>query len=157
MPSRLPTCTAKLTLVVKCEHCISCLSSLWLASTQLLALWSSHDMCVSWNELQAGCQYTGSLEITSLLQNLDCWLPQPRNHSVVTRPFSSWEGGDWAWDYCLQGGGVASDTHPSIFQDIPSTARWTLTMKHSMHVHPVVVAVKLYHPQIVATLLSLQK
>jgi len=24
---------------------------------------------------------------------------QPRNCSIVTRPFSSWEGGDWAWDY----------------------------------------------------------
>ena len=23
---------------------------------------------------------------------------QPRNHSTVTRPFSSWEGGIWAWD-----------------------------------------------------------
>jgi len=27
---------------------------------------------------------------------------QPRNCSIVTRPFSSWEGGVWEWDYiCL--------------------------------------------------------
>jgi len=24
---------------------------------------------------------------------------QPRNHSIVTRPISSWEGGVWARDY----------------------------------------------------------
>jgi len=23
---------------------------------------------------------------------------QPRNHSIVTRRFSSWEGGVWEWD-----------------------------------------------------------
>jgi len=28
---------------------------------------------------------------------------QPRNRSIVTRPFSSWEGGVWAWDYWQTG------------------------------------------------------
>jgi len=34
---------------------------------------------------------------------------QPRNRSIVTRPFSSWEGGVWARDYAPSRVGAQSD------------------------------------------------
>ena len=33
------------------------------------------------------------------VQNQDWWFGTAKKHSTVTRPFSSWEGGFWAWGY----------------------------------------------------------
>jgi len=35
----------------------------------------------------------------NVCSNQYCWLGTTKNHSIVTRPFSWWEGGVWTWDY----------------------------------------------------------
>ena len=71
--------------------------SVW--STSLVVL--SQQTCLDfWMVTQSTISLASMYDLALLhwlVQNADS--AQPRKHSMVTRSFSSWEGGVWAWDY----------------------------------------------------------
>ena len=71
--------------------------SVW--STSLVVL--SQQTCLDfWMVTQSTISLASMYDLALfhwLVQNADS--PQPRKRSMVTRSFSSWEGGVWAWDY----------------------------------------------------------
>jgi len=54
---------------------------------------------------------------------------QPRNRSIVTRPFSSWEGGVWGRDYQILGGGNGLGTR---LQCMHSLVPWSIQAAFNM-------------------------
>jgi len=64
-----------------------------LAKLKKVAFWAE---ITKFNACQSFPQYV--TQITLVVQEQYADLAQPRNHSVVFRPFSSWEGGIYTWD-----------------------------------------------------------